>query len=44
MFTILLAWINAKYKCEYDDLFIVTCILDVLLIVMFAAISPLIFN
>jgi hypothetical protein len=28
MFTILLAWINAKYKHDYDGLFIATFFLD----------------
>ena len=32
MFTILLAWINAKYKHDYEALFIGTILLDVCLI------------
>lgn len=32
MFTILLAWINAKYKYHYDGLFFATVFLDFMLI------------
>lgn len=32
MFTIFLAWINAKYSYDYDGLFVITTLLDVLLI------------
>ena len=31
MFTLILAWINAKYKAKYEGLFIVTFIFDYIL-------------
>ena len=34
MFTVLLAWINIKYKWDYDFLFVGTFIIDVSLIQM----------
>ena len=38
MFTLLLAWINAKYKFDYDLLFLGTFILDAILIKYICAI------
>jgi len=33
MFTIILAWINAKYKHDYADLFLGTFVIDILIII-----------
>lgn len=32
MFTVILAWINAKYKCDYEFLFFATVFLDMVLL------------
>ena len=32
MFTLVLAWINAKYKSEYDGLFAVAFIFDIMIL------------
>ena len=36
MFTLILAWINAKYKYDYEILFGITAFLDVMTIIMIA--------
>ena len=35
MFTILLAWIMAKYRYSFGDLFFATVIMDIMLIISF---------